>query len=193
MTVIFQLFCVDDLKELGDNGREEVLRLIRSTLEEEHGAHHGPPPLTLSVSNDTQLGYGDDAPAPILDALQKRFDDVSQQLRAPLPSAAASVPPLDPSRETLPQLLSHSTGRSGVAPHDVDRILEWALSCEVNNYNFYYTLLEVKQKTYRLCQQRTGQRPKGPDSLYSPFNPLHPLYDLFSSVVLSDEDDAPTC
>jgi hypothetical protein len=194
MTMIFQLFCVDDLKELGTEGREELLRIVRGILQPtDHHGHQDPAQLVLSVSNDSQLGYGDEAPPQILDALQQRFDDVSQQLYAPLPSAASSVPPLDPARELFQQFMSHSNGRRGIPEHDADRILEWAVSCEVNNYNFYYTMIELKQKTYQMFQRRTGQRPKGPDSLYSPFNPLHPLYELFSSIVLTEEDDQPTC
>jgi hypothetical protein len=49
----------------------------------------------------------------------------------------------------------------------------------VNNYEFYNILARVRNEAYGFFLARTGQRPKGPDSLYSPFNPLHPLYRLF--------------
>lgn len=194
MTVIFQLFCVDDLKQLGEEGRDDLLRIIRESLQGDEPRPAGAPgPFTLGVTNTSQLNYGDHTPPAVLEAIQKRFDEVSQQLQAPSPEAAAAPPHLDAARELYRQLLGHRTERSGVNEPEEDRILEWAISCEVNNYNFYYALLEIKQKAYRMFQRRTGQRPKGPDTLYSPFNPQHPLYDLYASLVLDDEDDAATC
>ena len=51
-------------------------------------------------------------------------------------------------------------------------ILQWAMAYEVTNYNFYNALESIKGQVQAHFRQLTGQRPEGPDSRYSPFNPF---------------------
>jgi hypothetical protein len=127
-------------------------------------------------------------PPQVIEAIQRRFNEVSRQLESPLPSDLSGSPRIDPSQPIVGQ----------ARPRDLygqqeQEILQWAISCEVNNFNFYYPLLLIKEKAYKLFSERTnGQRPKGPDSRYSPFHPLHPLYDLLSDLKLEPDPNEGT-
>jgi hypothetical protein len=191
MTVIFQLFCVEDLKRLGEDGRQELRTIIRKHLPAPPAPPRGSTAsrrpretskLTLEASRNTRLHFGEETPPQILKAIEKRYDEVSEQLKSPLPEGPADASNLDPKRDLLPQLTNPPPKLGSLNPAAEKEIVEWAISCEVNNYNFYYPLLEIKEEAYAMFERRTNQRPKGPDSLYSPFNPLHPLYDLFSEL-----------
>jgi hypothetical protein len=194
MTVIFQLFCADDLKMLGDKGREELRDIILKVLDPD--AAQMPTaqmptsrkPLELSTENNTRLKISKDTPRqaiePVLSAIKKRFDEVSQEVESTLPSNPSSSRELRPSEDLLPQLRSMQQRTAIPSAQAKQEILEWAISCEVNNFNFYYPLLLIKEKAYRKFFERTGQRPKGPNSLYSPFHPRHPLYESFSDLKL---------
>jgi hypothetical protein len=196
MTVIFQLFCVDDLKKLGEDGRQELLRIVRRHLPAPPAPPRGSaasrrtreaPKLTLEASKNTRLHFGEETPSQLLKAIEKRYDEVSEQLKSPLPEGPSDPSNLDPKRDLLPQLTTPRPKLGNLSQAAEKEIVEWAISCEVNNYNFYYPLLEIKEEAYRMFERRTTQRPKGPDSLYSPFNPLHPLYYLFSDLQLKPE------
>jgi hypothetical protein len=189
MTVIFQLFCVDDLKELGPNGLERLREFLRTRLDpyRPKGASGTPDPskparFTLEASNKTSLASAEKTPPQILEAIRKRSEEVSQQLMSPPPGNPSGRPKLDPSQELFPQISPQpSTEKNAAAEKERNEntILQWAISCEVNNFNLYYPLLQVKNEAYRWFFEQTRKRPKGPDSIYSPFNPLHPLYNLF--------------
>ena len=196
MTVIFQLFCVEDLKRLGEDGRQELLEIIRTHLPAPPAPPRGSaasrrsreaPKLTLDASNNTRLHSGEEMPGQLLKAIEKRYDEVSEQLKSPLPEGPSDPSNLDPKRALLPQLTASRPKLGSLSQAAEKEIVEWAISCEVNNYNFYYPLLEIKEEAFAMFQRRTQQRPKGPDSPYSPFNPLHPLYDLFSDLKLKPE------
>src|SRR5215510_11212202 len=114
MTVIFQLFCVEDLKRLGEEGRQELLTIIRTRLPAPPAPPRGSaasrrppreaPKLTLEASRNTRLQFGEETPPQILKAIEKRYDEVSEQLKAPLPEDPSGPSNLDPKRDLLPQL-----------------------------------------------------------------------------------------
>ena len=107
--------------------------------------------------------------AQVREALNKRFHEVSRQFTSP------HLKP-SPQRFNFQALLSQ---RNNTVSAEEALILEWAISCEVNNFKFYKRLLDARKAAYEWFFKEQGQRPKGPDSPYSPFNPLHPLYSLF--------------
>ena len=174
MTVIFQLFCAEDLQRFRS---KDDLDSLKKTIAEALGldkdtpckTSEGFPALPLGASEDTHLPEG--TPPGIIDALKKRFDEVSQQLKSP-PRDSSSF-----DFETLKK--RHFNEKDSVEDAKEAEILQWAISCEVNNYKFYAQLLHARDVAYRKFHELTQQRPKGPDSLYSPFNPLHPLYNYF--------------
>lgn len=182
MTVIFQLFCVDDLKMLGEEGRAELLKIIGEALRETGNKKPGEASrICLEASNNFELQPAElpqQARAQVEDAIGRRVDVVSQQLKSPLPSSPSDSPKIP-----LSQRITGYSGPEGLREEEEKKIREWAASCEVNYFNFYYPLLLIKERAYRMFSQRTGQqRPKGPDSPYSPLNTHHPLYDLFSNL-----------
>jgi hypothetical protein len=189
MTVIFQLFCVDDLKELGPDGPDRLREFLRPLLDPYRpkgasGAANTSEParFTLEASNETVLKSADKTPPEILEAIQKRSEEVSQQLISPSPGDPSGRPKLDPSQALFPQVSAQPSMQPASAAkkkQNEETILQWAISCEVNNFNLYYPLLQIKKEAYKWFLMETGKRPKGPDSPYSPFNPLHPLYNLF--------------
>jgi len=173
MTVIFQLFCVEDLQRLS----EAQLTILRDTITDALNLKTNPPgrtadgapALPLEVIDHTELPAS--APPEIRDALKKRFEEVSQQLKAP----PRDLSPFD--FEALKR--RHFNERNTEERNKETEILQWAISCEVNNFKFYDQLLRAREKAYQKFYELTQQRPKGPDSPYSPFNPLHPLYNYF--------------
>ncbi|MGE3537905.1 MAG: hypothetical protein AB7N91_10790 [Candidatus Tectimicrobiota bacterium] len=196
MTVIFQLFCVEDLKLLGEQGRQNLLTLIRQHLQpaappgSEPRARPTPPqsPFVLGVTNTTTVHWPPQPPATepeippeILTSLRQRFDQILQQLETPMTREPAGTAPTDPTKELLDEFKRQDLARD-LSDSAREQILRWALSCEVNHVNFYATLWQIKKAAYELFQEHTGQRPQGPDSLYSPFNPAHPLYSYFENL-----------
>jgi hypothetical protein len=178
MSVIFQLFCAEDLQQLTYLQLQELKTAVVNALEgdtpdntlaQNYASYHlrAPQPLSLQISLNTTPSP--DTPPQVREAFNKRFHEVSHQLTSP--------------RLKLPQqhfnfqaLLSQ---RNNTASAEEALILEWAISCEVNNFEFYKRLLRARKEAYEWFFKEKGQRPKGPDSPYSPFNPLHPLYNLF--------------
>jgi hypothetical protein len=183
MTVIFQLFRVDDLKMLGQDGRGLLRDIIQRVLEvEPYKKPDKPPEVCLEASNNTKLKSDDNTPQQVLEALQRRIATVTEQLQAPLSSSPSGSPRLDPSQP----IVAAPTPRD-LTPQQEAEIRQWAISCEVNNFNFYYTLLLIKEIAYTMFSEKTGKRPRGPDSPYSPLNERHPLYELFNNLKLINE------
>jgi hypothetical protein len=174
MTVIFQLFCAEDLQRLS----LEQLTKLRDTLATTLGLKPNPPCRTaegcaaLPLRASDNLNLPSDAPADVIVALKQRFDEVSQQLKSP---------PADSSPFNFDAFKKrHFNELDSDEKAKETTILEWAVSCEVNNFNFYDHLRRARDKAYQMFEEWTGgQRPKGPDSVYSPFNLLHPLYNTF--------------
>lgn len=192
MSVIFQLFRADDLKMLSRGQLNELKRRIGTALkdaQQELQLHAGslqsayqqkPPseeapaePLRLNVVN--KPNPSPNTPPQVKGALEraldKRFTEVSQQLKsAPLQSAPDFNARLSQIHLNQPDSEEQAKERM---------ILEWAMSCEVNNFEFYYPLWRAKTVAYDFFYEETGQRPKDPDSPYSPFNPGHPFSTFF--------------
>lgn len=173
MTVIFQLFCAEDLQRLSLHQLTDLRDTITDILDLK--AHPpgrtagGKPALPLEVNDD--IRQPPDAPPEIRDALKRRFDEVSQQLKSPARDASSF------DFETLTR--RHFNDSNAEERAKETEILTWAISCEVNNFKLYDQLLRARAQAYQKFYDWTQQRPKGPDSPYSPFNPLHPLYSLF--------------
>jgi hypothetical protein len=173
MTVIFQLFRAEDLQRLSLYQLEQ----LRDTITDALGLKtnmtcqtaDGKPALPLAVTDDTQSPPG--ARPEVINALKQRFDEVSQQIKlAPTDSSSFDF-------ETL--IKQHFNEKDTLEKEKESMILQWAISCEVNNFKFYDQLLRARERAYQKFYEWTGQRPKDPDSPYSPFNPLHPLYYTF--------------
>jgi hypothetical protein len=176
MSVIFQLFSAEDLLKFTPEQLEELKNRIMTALKESTGQSTlgEPPVLSLKLAPKT-------APDPkiapqINDALHKRFQDVSHQLKSPQLDSAPQIFDFD-------NLIKQRNDNATRKKEDV--ILEWAITCEVNNYEFYNALLQAKEVAYAYFKEVTtsekdpdGLRPKGPDTQYSPFNPRHPLFDV---------------
>jgi hypothetical protein len=180
MTVIFQLFCVEDLKKLTFDELTELRAVVADALGLTKSATgQAPSPLCLGVTDKTQP---DSEPPPeIIKALHKRFDEVAHQLKSPQPN---------PSGQNFN--FRERNQQRNTPSSEENMILEWAISCEVNNFEFYNPLLKAKEAAYRFFEEKVkahmrarGEispekiQPIGPDSLYSPFNRRHPLSYLF--------------
>jgi hypothetical protein len=171
MSVIFQLFGAEDLQKLSLDQLKELRGLITETLRENGLGkdENGSPAIPLKVSDDTQPPQG--APPQIIEALNQRFHEVSRQLKSPQLQSPFNFDTLI--REHFNQIDDKEKEKERM-------ILQWAVSCEVNNFKFYDRLLRARERAYVFFIHVTrGQRPKGPDSLYSPFYPEHPLYNFF--------------
>jgi hypothetical protein len=199
MSVIFQLFGAEDLKQLTqgqlrdltdiiteelDRSQDtglETFRAISRLIQDKH-MHKllGRRPLrTISQPRLTDISPH------AMDALRKRVHEVFYQLTQELPSGqsssyASSQPP--PS-DLVDQLLSTADLAKLAAKVPTGReILAWALTCELANFQMYEALERIQERTeekfkdYMEAQGKGRQRPKGPDSLYSPFYSLSPLY-----------------
>ena len=171
MSVIFQLFGAEDLQKLSLDQLKELRDIVTATLKENGLGRdqNGSPAIPLTVSDDTQAPRG--ASPQIIEALNQRFQEVSQQLKSPQQQSSFNF-------DTL--IRQHFNQIDDKEKEKESMILQWAISCEVNNFKFYDRLLRARERAYIFFIHVTrGQRPKGPDSLYSPFYPEHPLYNLF--------------
>ena len=171
MTVIFQLFCADDLQKLTLDDLKELRSIVRENLEESKTIRDENNNLVLPLATVDNLQLPEDAPAQVTEALQQRFYEVSQQLKASQPIS---------SQFEFQKFLDRHLNQDQETKDKEQMILEWATSCEVNNFQFYERLLRARKKAYEFFSSKTGgQDPQGPDSLYSPFYQEHPLYNLF--------------
>jgi hypothetical protein len=175
MTVIFQLFCAEDLQKLCPDQLEGLRSTIQQVFSDTKAISQtaqGRPALSLEISTDTNppTSANPQLTEQIKEALNKRFHEVSQQLKSSQ---------LNPSQFDFEKLRRRHFNEDEDEKKKEGTILSWAISCEVNNFKFYDRLLSAGEAAYRFFFQETGQRPKGPDSLYSPFYPQHPLYYSF--------------
>jgi hypothetical protein len=206
MSVIFQLFRADDLKMLSTDQLNELKKKINVALEDaqqELQSHTGssedasqqklpseetppgtlrlkispkektPEPLRLKISSnpDPSTTIPPQIRAALNRAIDKRFHEVSQQLKSAQPRSASNF------KARLNRI--HLNQPDPEEQEKEKTILEWALSCEVNNFEFYYPLWHAKNVAYDFFLRKTGQEPKGPDSPYSPFNRDHPFSKFF--------------
>jgi hypothetical protein len=192
MSIIFQLFSAEDLQKLDRDEliklRDEILAALKEArvLNVDEGKLH----LNLKekVKPDAETPPGlDPQPKWVQEALLKRFHEVSHQLK---------TPPHDLSQQDF-NFEALINKRNNTETQEQEKlILNWAISCELNHIEFYYTLLIAKKGVDNFYtkypaakrkllteEQRRAQYPalekvraKDPDSAYSPFNPRHPLY-----------------
>jgi hypothetical protein len=211
MSVIFQLFCAEDLKQLEPEQINELKRIVgdevrksqdpsleaslqtSKIIQERHMRtllHPGrarsgrarssssppaSPPTSMRISPDRVIQIPEEA----RDTLRKRAREVFHQLTSEQPSGPSGS--LAASSELPNQLLSPAD--LAKLEDNEKEILAWALTCELANFKTYEALQHLKQiveekfMDFMEANRKGRQRPKGPDSLYSPFYPLSPLYD----------------
>jgi hypothetical protein len=196
MSIIFQLFSAEDLQKLNEgelkNLRDEIITALKQA-----GVFQEPGNLHLNLREKVKI----DGTSPeglrdqqwVQEALLKRFYEVSRQLK---------TPPHDPSQNSFDFENLVEKRNSPDTQNTEKLILNWAISCELNHIEFYYALLAAKKgvnefykkypdaklkllteeqrKTKDVASQEV--RTKDPDSVYSPFNPRHPLYRQYSDV-----------
>jgi hypothetical protein len=210
MSIIFQLFCAEDLKQLTteqvEELKEKIGQAVRSTddaplktslrlsqlIQNEHmqrllslGPYlkaTRPPSRAVNITQADVTSI----PQKTIELLRKRLREVFQQLTSELPSGQSSSPTPQPRTPTdiINQCLSQedlATLERKAGPQGYE-ILAWALTCEIANFKTIETLQSIKKQAEELFMQfmkeqgKGEQRPKGPDTLYSPFYPLSPLY-----------------
>jgi len=202
VTIMFQLFSAKDLQMLTFHQLLELkdIAIKAMNVNEDHkleyylnevnknkadrekflrsnGRNDLPPPgekldkerRTLNVSTDTK-------PKPLPDTspghsmLKKRLNEVRQQLL----DSRESAPYDEGSFDEATQSQSISDHRSKLGDKE-KRILQWAVSCERDFIEFYDPLRRARDVAHEYFFEKTGQRPEGPDSAYSPFSSDHPL------------------
>jgi hypothetical protein len=187
MTVIFQLFCVDDLKHLLPDKLEAFQEAVRNAVQRHPlrapGVQDDVDP-QIRPRRGAPTDPSPNPPPQISDALTQRMNEVSQQLKSPaVPSPSGPLALYQaPAPFNFAQLAAQHFGQQTPDEEQERKILQWAISCEVNNYKFYYPLLRIRDEVYDWFFEATGQWPKGPDSRYSPFHPQHPLYNLLQQL-----------
>jgi hypothetical protein len=209
MSIIFQLFCAEDLKQLTpkqlDDLRDIVgqeVRQLQDTFLEASVAISGliqashmqsllpttsypiavSPPSIVNISQRSATDFDQRA----LDRLRERVREVFQQLTGELPTGPSH--PLDSPKLTSNALLNQLLNQADLDKLEATagprgrEILAWALTCELANFNTYKAFERVKQRAEDMFiqfmkeQGKGEQRPKGPDTAYSPFYPGNPLY-----------------
>ena len=157
---------------IGPKGRNSLNDLLKKASEY----------LTLKLDRASNKTLSD-APKQIKalahEMLNIRQNDVYQQLR----SSRKLSPFSFENPEHRYNRLNSKPNEVEIGPEQTEKesmILDWAISCEANNLRFYANLLRARNKAYKFFEEKTGQRPEGPDSLYSPFNPSHPLYKYYA-------------
>ena len=211
MSVIFQLFHAEDLKQLTPTQLEDLKQIVRQEVINSRDtllnaslaiANHinrrhmqgllpasyptaaGPPSAVnisqLSATNLDQRTF---------DRLRERAREVFQQLTGDPPTGPSN--PLNSPNLTSAPLLNQLLNQADLNKLDAldatagtsgRTILGWALTCELANFNGYEAFEQIKQKAeeaFMNFMQTNGkgvQRPKGPDTPYSPFYPGNALY-----------------
>ncbi len=210
MSVIFQLFCAEDLKQLTEDQVHKLREMIGKAVQDSHDTalkaslaisgfiqgEHMPKLLSRTPyltaprprSRTVNIVPADITfiPQRIIELLRKRLREVFQQLTSELPSGQSGSPASQPRTpaEIIDQLLSQEDlekleRKAGPQGYE---ILAWALTCEIANFKTIEALQSIKKQAEEIFMQfmkdqgKGEQRPKGPDTLYSPFYPLSPLY-----------------
>jgi hypothetical protein len=197
MSIIFQLFSAEDLQKLTDQELDKLRDAIIDALKEGGLFKDGKLHLNLEpkVKPDGTSPFDPNStPEWVQKALLKRFNEVAHQLQTPQLSQPQNLFDFE-------ELIKK---RNSTETQEVQKkILNWAISCELNHIEFYYALLKAREgvnKFYeenpdakaklltKVQQQQTKYetpqevRTKEPDSAYSPFNPRHPLYRQYDDV-----------
>jgi hypothetical protein len=111
------------------------------------------------------------------EVLQKRVKEVFLQLTGSQPTGSSVLPAVGiPTIDDLLDRADLTALENRLGGHG-RRILESALTCELANFKTFEALKAIKQQADAEFTRLTGgQRPKGPDLIYSPFHPLSSLY-----------------
>src|SRR5262245_29289660 len=142
MSIIFQLFCAEDLKKLTHDQLLCLREKIKTTLEDLKGPDNTPllrrDPLALSLKVSDKFAPDSNIPQQVKEqvdtTLNKRFDEVSHQLMSP--QLQQSPPDFN---------FGNRISQRRTLSQEDNMILEWAIACEVNNFDFYYPLLRAKE------------------------------------------------
>jgi hypothetical protein len=177
MSIIFQLFSADDLKVLQPDKFEELTGAILGELRKSPSQVRQ----VLGVDRSPRLMIPQDTPQQLKDALRRRIHQVFQQLTSRPPRNPSRA--LEPARAIDEQLFEPDE----LAMLDAQKrlILQWAIHCEVayleRSFEQYKALKDWKDRYHtEFSRIMNGQRPKGPDTNYSPFNPGSPLYRFYN-------------
>jgi hypothetical protein len=213
MSIIFQLFSAEDLRQFTstqlDELRDEILKALdEKNLRplrnaEEAKENPGDPrkgKLELNLEekirlNETIFSGRPDDLKEAREALFRRFYEIAHQLKAP-PYTSSNNP------FEFDKLVRNLTDPENLSVEQ--KILRWAISCEINHIEFYYALVIAKEaaikyienteplkKKFQSAQSAGSQsdinakptiRIKNPDSVYSPFNPRHPLSGQYQKI-----------
>jgi hypothetical protein len=174
MSIIFQLFSAEDLKSLDPTKLEALREVVRAHFNSR-----------LDTTLNTKLNDSSRITPQVIAGIWERARNVYQQLKnAPLSPTPPSS--LNLSQPLFPQFFP--LAGSNLTPYERE-ILEMAISCEITNFNYYDHLQTLKEFVYDKFddltatpgQSGTGQRPRGPDTFYSPFNPESPLNFIYHS------------
>jgi hypothetical protein len=192
MSVIFQLFRADDLKLLDESRLNELKETIRQAvkdtgdsllnaslsisrlIQDRHMRSLLPrtlPPEAATFNVNISQTQAVEVPPGAIDQLRKRVGEVFQQLMGKPPRPLTHTPSSSPQtpRALLDQLLnSDDFDELATIPTGRD-ILAWALTCELANLKTYEAFRSVQQIAEAKFTELAGQRPKGPDTPYSPF------------------------
>lgn len=177
MSILIQLFNVQDLRDLGP----EKIRIIRDTIR----SHFNP---TIDTTVNTTLmditrNVPEESPPswvdiPMLARILERVREVIIQIGLSDTSALVEPGEIANLREPLyPQVFQPVF--FNLLNDEQKRILEMAISCEVANVNYYEHLKKLRDiaySTFRLLMNNIS--PRDPDTYYSPFNPDGPFSDI---------------
>jgi hypothetical protein len=197
MSIIFQLFSAEDLQKLDIEELKGLRDEIKKALEEAGMVIDDKLHLNLKekVKPDENSPFDQNSPPEwVREALLKRFNEVSHQLK---------TPPISPSQQAFNFDALIAQRKSQETQDKEELILNWAISCELNHIEFYFPLLKAREAAYKYFEDNPRikeklqikekpqakvvvvpkeVRTKEPDSAYSPFNPRHPLYRQYDDI-----------
>jgi hypothetical protein len=203
MSVIFQLFCAEDLKQLtepqltelkrivGDEVRRtedtllESSQMISRHIQDSHMQKlrllPSSPRRAVNISQARAIARAIAIPGGGIDVLRKRVHEVFEQLTGQRPSGPSSSPvsPAQTLGQLLDQLLSpedFSELKNRVGDKGPE-ILAWALTCELANYKTYEAFEQIKQKAdeaFMNFMQANGRGAQRPIGPDTPYSPFYP-------------------
>jgi hypothetical protein len=205
MSVIFQLFHAEDLKQLTPTQLEDLKQIVRQEVINSQDtllnaslaiANHinrrhmqgllpasyptaaGPP----SAVNISQLS-ATNLDQRTFDRLRERVREVFQQLTGDLPTGPSN--PLNSTNLTSAPLLDQLLNEADLSKLDAldatagtsgRTILAWALTCELANFNAYEAFEQIKQKTDEAFMNFMQANGKGAQRPIGPDTPYSPFY-----------------
>jgi hypothetical protein len=187
MSIIFQLFNTENLKNLSNAQLDQLLdSIIHKVDDSANSVLNASMASAKQIENELRETPPPDYASEVIDTLRKRAQEVFQQLM----SQPISNPPgpFNRAASMFDQLLSaedfERLNRDTRLRDARRKILLWAITCELDNLNSYRALqriqgeaqAEIQDPKQPIYQGEGQQRFKDPDSVYSPFNPRSPVY-----------------